>query len=398
MNAYCTDIPGEFICPLTQQVMRVPYQMPDTFTYEKEAIEKALTNKKISPMTRVPMKFEDGQINFQLLNEIDKSRQKLRPKTTSIKVCDTELIEMLLSTKTLLGKGATSTVYRVNNCFTKKGFLCLKILSDDLFKSLTVKPPKQPKRETIWDEEEDQDQEQEEEVKFDFEIVHKLFKEYEILNNLNHPNIINVFGFYNGDRNHNPAILLEYCKFNLEKVINDVDDIYLISFIYEICSAMRFVHDHNIIHRDLKMKNILVNIKKHIKICDFGISKIMDLTTLTSMTHGIGTLAFMAPEIFNTENKYDEKVDVYSFGVVMYYILTKGLYPEFKGTGQYKSLLLPQSINELSQSIIKRCWSILPEERPSFNEILYMIVNNNFMLIDGIENQLPKLKEHLGLD
>lgn len=60
---------------------------------------------------------------------------------------------------------------------------------------------------------------------------------------------------------------------------------------------MKYVHAKKIIHRDLKMNNILINSKKHVNICDFGISKVMDETTMTSMTHGIGTIMFMAPEI-----------------------------------------------------------------------------------------------------
>ena len=40
MENLCTDVPEEFYCPITNQVMRVPFMMPDTYTYEKEAIEK----------------------------------------------------------------------------------------------------------------------------------------------------------------------------------------------------------------------------------------------------------------------------------------------------------------------------------------------------------------------
>lgn len=80
----CDDIPQEFTCPLTFQVMRVPYIMPDGYTYEKEAIEKALKIKEESPFTRQPMKFEDGKVNTNLLNMIDKFRQSLRPQKSKM--------------------------------------------------------------------------------------------------------------------------------------------------------------------------------------------------------------------------------------------------------------------------------------------------------------------------
>lgn len=87
---------------------------------------------------------------------------------------------------------------------------------------------------------------------------------------------------------------------------------------------MKHVHTNNIIHRNLKMRNILVNSKRHAKVCDFGIAKQIDPTTYTSMSTRSGTPAFMAPELFDEDSKYTEKVDVYSFGVVMYFAVIKG--------------------------------------------------------------------------
>lgn len=94
---------------------------------------------------------------------------------------------------------------------------------------------------------------------------------------------------------------------------------------------MKYIHNKNIIHRDRKMRNILINTQKQVKICDFGISKYIDLIALTSNTHDIVTLAFIAPEMFKENEKYNEKVDVYAFGVEMYYILTKVSIPKFTG-------------------------------------------------------------------
>ena len=314
---------------------------------------------------------------------------------------DTLFIEQLLNGNSLIiGKGATSTIYKVKNCFTGKGSLCLKILNDEFFKLCKSPSTRNSQNEFDWNEEEDSDQEigKNEEPTLDMDKIRQILMEYEILNNLNHPNIINIFGFYTGDKNHNPAILLEYCRYSLDQAIKKLDDIYLVGIIYEICSAMKYVHENNIIHRDLKMNNILININKHVKICDFGFSKVINMTTLTSMTHGVGTIAFMAPEMFGQGSMYDEKVDVYSFGVVMYFIVTKGIQPNFTGTGCYATLALPESINKLSSSIIKKCWSSSPQERPSFDDILRIIFDNNFMLIDGIESKLPMLRTHLGLE
>lgn len=73
----CSDIPDQFICPITSQVMRIPYVMPDGHTYERDAIKQALESKAESPITRQPMRFEDGRINYSLLNMINQFRQNL---------------------------------------------------------------------------------------------------------------------------------------------------------------------------------------------------------------------------------------------------------------------------------------------------------------------------------
>ena len=171
------------------------------------------------------------------------------------------MIDKLLIKKTKLGTGATSTVYKVRNIFTQKGFLCLKILNNAVVSQGNENETKKAKKKTFWEDVDDDDfgkDEEEEEIEINVDLIRQLYLEYEILNNLQHPNIIKVYGFYYGDRKHNPAILLEYCKTNLENVINLLDDADLIGIIYEICSAMKYVHSKKIIHRDLKMSTFVI--------------------------------------------------------------------------------------------------------------------------------------------
>ena len=137
--------------------------------------------------------------------------------------------------------------------------------------------------------------------------------------------------------------------------IINLEDIDIVGIIYEICSAMMYIHKMKIIHRDLKTTNILLDFNKHVKICDFGISKVMNLTTETSLTHEIGTLLYMAPELFQPDSQYNEKIDVYAFGVVLYFVLTNGKYPKYCGPGNLEKAKIPKSINKISMSLIKNC-------------------------------------------
>lgn len=100
----------------------------------------------------------------------------------------------------------------------------------------------------------------------------------------------------------------------------------------------------------------------------------------------------------DSEGKIKEKVDVYAFGVILFFIVTKGKYPKYSGPGRYENVRLSGTINKLSRDIIKSCWSNFPENRPSFDEIINLIVKNNFILIDGIDDEFPQIRQRLGLD
>ncbi|KAK8871960.1 serine/threonine protein kinase [Tritrichomonas musculus] len=128
---------------------------------------------------------------------------------------------------------------------------------------------------------------------------------------LDHPKVFDAIGIFMSNKNIPPSILLEYCPNNLQKAIEDklISKDIVVEIIYQIVEVMKHIHSNKIIHRDLKPTNILIGSDGTVKICDFGISKIMTIEEQT-MTSGVGNLIFMAPEIINEEECYDEKVDV----------------------------------------------------------------------------------------
>jgi serine/threonine protein kinase len=93
----------------------------------------------------------------------------------------------------------------------------------------------------------------------------------------------------------------------------------------QILLGLKAIHSKNIIHRDMKSDNILVNLKGDVKIADFGLS-----TNLTSenknRTTLQGTMHWTAPEIFDLVPCYDEKIDIWSYGIICYE-LAMGLPP-----------------------------------------------------------------------
>lgn len=189
-----------------------------------------------------------------------------------------------------------------------------------------------------------------------------------------------------------PCIVLEYCNSSLEDSINKLTKIELIRIIYEICHAMKYVHEAKFIHRDLKPQNILLDANNHAKLCDFGIATLIE----GSHSNVDVTFRYMAPEVVEDENNnYTEKIDVYSFGCILYFILSKGKHPNLYNLLNGKMPEIPKYINKVSADLIYKCLSKLPEDRPSFNEIISYIIENGFHLIDGIDNEIPVLLNDL---
>ena len=110
------------------------------------------------------------------------------------------------------------------------------------------------------------------------------------------------------------------------KIKNQLIDIDIIIYIFEqICIGLNGIHNANLIHRDLKPENILINEKYEIKICDFGISKKLNVNEKYAKSSIGGSLYYLSPERFK-EDKYDNKVDIYALGCILYELFTLNEY------------------------------------------------------------------------
>lgn len=95
----------------------------------------------------------------------------------------------------------------------------------------------------------------------------------------------------------------------------------------QILSGLTTVHDQNIVHRDLKPANVFLTRSGNVKLLDFGLVKMLDYTTLTTMPgQAIGTPLYIAPEILRGD-AVDYRADFYSLGVLIYHLVTAGNYP-----------------------------------------------------------------------
>lgn len=159
----------------------------------------------------------------------------------------------------------------------------------------------------------------------DMELVERFKREAKAAASLNHPNIVQVYDFWN-DRN-TYYLAMEYIdgvdlKTILERCGRLPLEIALI-IAAQISDAIDFAHQRKIVHRDIKTGNIIVSKKGIVKLADFGIAHIMDTTGshLTQSGIVLGTPAYMSPEQVRGD-KLTEASDIFSFGIVMYEMLT----------------------------------------------------------------------------
>lgn len=91
-------------------------------------------------------------------------------------------------------------------------------------------------------------------------------------------------------------------------------------YLYQICEAICYCHCHNVVHRDIKLENIMVDKDDNIKLLDFGYGGIISEYD-KKLTQSCGSLQYASPEILNEEVYDGKKSDVYSFGILSYLLL-----------------------------------------------------------------------------
>ena len=88
----------------------------------------------------------------------------------------------------------------------------------------------------------------------------------------------------------------------------------------QIIEGIKYIHSQNIVHRDIKLENILIDLNNNIKICDFGVGKLINSNLL--LHEQCGTPVYMAPEIIKGEGYFGFPVDIWSSGIALYIMLS----------------------------------------------------------------------------
>jgi serine/threonine protein kinase len=124
-------------------------------------------------------------------------------------------------------------------------------------------------------------------------------------------------------------------------------------FLYQLLRGMKYLHSANVIHRDLKPRNLLVNSNCDLKICDFGLARYMmvDAEFPTPMTEYVCTRWYRAPEVLCCLQDYDPRIDVWSIGCIFGEML--GRKPLFPGSNtQHQLQIIVQQVGSPSEDSI----------------------------------------------
>ncbi|KAK4144938.1 kinase-like domain-containing protein [Dichotomopilus funicola] len=151
---------------------------------------------------------------------------------------------------------------------------------------------------------------------------------------------------------------------------------WIIPIVREVAEAIYWVHKEGIIHRDIKCANVLVTEAGSVQLCDFGVAGIVE-SKLDKRTTFIGTLNWMAPELFDPEPAYSTPVDIWAFGSLVYE-LASGFPPNVMAgfnvqqLGQYIKHHAPRLEGDYSDQIkdlVAFCLVEDPAKRPTIQEI-----------------------------
>jgi len=173
-------------------------------------------------------------------------------------------------------------------------------------------------------------------------------QEFIILQKIKHQNIVKLFDSFQTNKHIVFAMelcaggdLLNYVR-KRRKLKED-----LAKYIFkQVVEGLEYCHAKGIVHRDIKLDNILLDSSGKVKICDFGVSKLLEDIRKDVMSEQCGTPAYIAPEILKDKGYRGFGVDIWSLGVCLYAMLY--------GTVPFKA----NNMSDLHQLIIKAKYTL----------------------------------------
>ena len=218
--------------------------------------------------------------------------------------------------------------------------------------------------------------------------IRKIRNEINILSKLRHPFVNQILDTFETDKH--VFIVMEYICADLLSFIRKREQLSenTSKIIFkQIIEGLKYINKKGIVHRDIKLDNILIDLNNTVKICDFGVSKRISENEI--MIDHCGTPGYIAPEIYKNKGYEGFQCDIWSCGVTLYYMLS--------GTQPFRAYSLKEmekkvvkgefedikNVSDEANDLIRKMLVLEPEKRITINEIL----NHPWLKNENVDNR-----------
>merc|ERR1719319_1179326 len=194
-----------------------------------------------------------------------------------------------------------------------------------------------------------------------------------------HPNVVRVWGF---TREPKVAVVMEHCKYgSLDHALSRHDlnltFVETLDILCDVAKGMCYLHELDILHRDIAARNILLDAGRTGKVCDFGMSRNIKGDRHKTEAR-VGPLKWMSPESMQ-RSESTKKSDVYAFGITMWEVLmNQEPYPNMQPFPAAMRVIRDKKFRpntseipcRRTRALMAKLWNASPKKRPTFEEAL----------------------------
>ena len=205
----------------------------------------------------------------------------------------------------------------------------------------------------------------------------RLKREFEMLSQFSHPNVITVSEIFESDDAY--FTIMEYCDggelFNYIVINKYLSEDKSSFFFYQLINGLEYIHSLGIVHRDLKPENLLLTHDHILKIIDFGLSNYFKKDQLELLETPCGSPCYASPEMLSGQSYNGFKIDIWASGIILFAMLCGFLPFDHKDNDKLFMKILeckihyPKNLSKMAKDLLKKILVPDPSKRITIPEI-----------------------------